>query len=191
MILHYRGKFPADKEIIAIIGPRGPSNNCSAEIIQHQRDCAMAYELARQAAKKGIVILSGLASGIDTAAHLGCLDEGGLTVAVVPFGLSAPVYPPENEKLAKDIINYGGCLVSQFAPEQPAVKWTFVARDKTQAMLSDKVLVVGTFPPNGVITGGTKYCARWARKLGKPLFHYRQIGNSFVVLRDKEVLIQK
>jgi len=190
--LHYLGQFPYGKECIAIVGPRNPSGGCHPSLLlQHRRDCEMAYELARRAAKKGIVVLSGLATGIDTFAHMGCLDGGGITVAVVPFGLSAPVYPPENKLLANKIISGGGCLVSQFQPHRYAATWTFIARDKTQAVLSDKVFVVGTFPPDGVITGGTKYCAAWAMKLGKPLYHFRQIGSEYIVLKDREVLIDR
>ncbi|SHE42282.1 DNA processing protein [Desulforamulus putei DSM 12395] len=191
MKLNFLGKFPYDKQIIAIIGPRRPAPGCSPlEMQQHQRDCAMAYKLAGEAAKKGIVVLSGLASGIDTAAHWGCLDAGGITVAVVPFGLQSAVFPAENQFLYQNIVTRGGCIVSQFDPDQPAVKWTFVARDKTQALLSEKILVVGTFPPDGVITGGTKHCARWARKMAKPLYHYRENNGHYVVLRDADVQIE-
>ena len=190
-MLQYLGEFPAaEQEIIAIIGPRRPNcNPNSEEMQQHRQDCTMAYELAKQAAKKGIAVLSGLATGIDTAAHLGCLDGGGKTVAVVPFGLAAPIYPKENISLYKRILNSGGCILSQFKPEQPAVNWSFVARDKTQALLAHKILVVATFPPLGLITGGTKHCAYWARKLAKPLYHYRQVNGQYLVFKDDEVLI--
>ncbi|SHK64427.1 DNA-processing protein DprA [Desulforamulus aeronauticus] len=189
-MLHYLGEFPIEQKIIAIIGPRRPScDDSSEEMQQHRRDCTMAYELARQAAKKGLVVLSGLATGIDTAAHLGCLDEGGLTIAVVPFGLAAPVYPPENLPLYTRILDGGGCIVSQFKPDQSAVKWSFVARNKTQALLAHKVLVVATFPPHGLITGGTKHCAYWARKMAKPLYHYREVAGKYLVFQNEEVFI--
>lgn len=191
MIFQCTGPFPENKIIVAIVGPRKPlKGQQSPDWIQHRRDCDIAYQLARQAAKKGIVVLSGLATGIDTAAHTGCLDAGGITVAVVPFGLSAPVYPPENKHLAGKIIQSGGCLLSQFKPSQPAAKWTFVARDKTQALLSNKIFVVGAFPPDGMITGGTRHCAQWARSFGKPLYHYRQINDSYVIMRNDEVIIK-
>lgn len=186
------GVFPANKEIIAIIGPRRPARGSSPEaIIQHQRDCEMAYLLARLAASKNIVVLSGLASGIDTAAHLGCLAGGGITIAVVPFGLAAPIFPPENHHLYQRIVAAGGCIISQFKPDQPAVKWTFIARDKTQALLSEKILVVGTFPPAGIITGGTKHCAMWARKMGKSLFHYREYQGKYNVYTNDDVIIEE
>ncbi|GAB6157559.1 hypothetical protein JCM39194_07590 [Desulfotomaculum varum] len=192
MNLNYLGKFPFEKQVVAIIGPRPPAPGCSSgEILQHQRDCAMAYQLAAQAAAKGLVVLSGLASGIDTAAHWGCLDAGGITVAVVPFGLQAAVFPAENQFLMQNIVGRGGCIVSQFSPEQPAVKWTFVARDKTQALLSEIIIVVGSFPPNGVISGGTKHCARWARKLSKPLYHYREINGRYMVLQGDRIKIDE
>ncbi|MEG6511454.1 DNA-processing protein DprA [Desulforamulus ruminis] len=187
MIFHCSGLFPENKKVIAIVGPRRPPLEDPSSI-QHLRDCHMAYTLARQAAKKGLVVLSGLATGIDTAAHNGCLDEGGITVAVVPFGLSAPVYPPENKDLAVKIMQRGGCLLSPFKSGQSTAKWTFVVRDKVQAMLSSKVLVVGTFPPDGIITGGTRHCARWARNLGKPLYHYLEMNGFYLVRKDCEIL---
>lgn len=191
-MLQFKGVFPEGKEIIAIVGPRAPSENgLYTELAQHKRDCQVAYQIARMAAKKGIVVLSGLASGIDTAAHQGCLDEGGITVAVLPFGLDARVYPPENLQLTHRILTNSGCLVSQFKPEQLAAKWTFIARDKTQALLSHKIFVVGTFPPEGIIIGGTKHCAHWARKIGKPLYHYRQINNQYRIFENAQVLIDK
>ncbi|ABO50449.1 Rossmann fold nucleotide-binding protein involved in DNA uptake-like protein [Desulforamulus reducens MI-1] len=187
---HYLGFFPENKEIIAIIGPRRPIKGSSAsEILQHQRDCDIAYHLAQQAARKDVVVLSGLATGIDTAAHLGCLDAGGITVAVVPFGLSAPISPAENRSLFHQIVHKGGCIVSQFKPKQPAAKWTFIVRDKTQAELSSKIVVVGTFPPNGLIVGGTRHCALWGRKMGKPLFHYREFNGQYVIYKDQQVSI--
>ncbi|RYD05419.1 hypothetical protein N752_08730 [Desulforamulus aquiferis] len=112
-------------------------------------------------------------------------------MAVLPNGLSAPVYPPENTELAEQIVAAGGCLVSQFKPEQTPKKWTFIARDKTQALLSQKIIVVGTFPPEGIITGGTKYCAHWARKMNKSLYHYRQVNNCYKVFKDDQVIIRK
>lgn len=192
MLLNFLGNFPKDKEIIAIIGPRRPTRNSFLyDTEQHTRDCEVAYQLAQEAARKGIVVLSGLAEGIDTAAHLGCLNEGGITVAVVPFGLNAPVFPKENTQLYKRIIENNGCIVSQFNSEQKAVKWSFVARDKTQAILSEKIIVVGTFPPIGLITGGTKHCANWAQKMGKPLYHYREFKGQYIILKDNDIQIEK
>lgn len=186
------GRFPDDQEIVAIIGPRKPSSDSPhAEVLQHIRDCEVAYKLAQAAVKKGIAVLSGLASGIDTAAHLGSLDQGGITIAVVPFGLSAPVYPPENTPLFKKIISNKGCILSQFHAQQRVRKWTFVARDKTQAILSQKIIVVGTFPPNGIITGGTKHCAGWALKLGKPLYHYSEVDCQYRITWGHQVMIGK
>lgn len=188
----FLGVFPKHKEIIAIIGPRRPAQDSSPVALQqHQRDCAMAYYLARRAASKNIVVLSGLATGIDTAAHLGCLDGGGITIAVVPFGLAAPIFPPENYNLYQRIISEGGCIISQFKLDQPAAKWTFIARDKTQALLAEKILVVGSFPPLGIISGGTKHCAKWARKMAKPLFHYRESQGRYNIYTNDEVIIEE
>lgn len=90
---------------------------------------AAAAGLARGLAQANVTVLSGLARGIDTAAHSAALDAGGATVAVIGTGILAPVYPPENDELACRIVENGGAIVSQFWPEAPPQKINFPRRE--------------------------------------------------------------
>ena len=75
----------------------------------------IAYKMAYELAKKGIVIVSGMAFGIDGIAHRGCLDAGGTTVAVLGTPIDH-IYPAQHKPLAKEIIKKGGAIISEYAP---------------------------------------------------------------------------
>ncbi len=103
IILYVKGEIPKDiNKNIAIVGTR----NLTYHGNRLARDCSKAL------AEKGYIIVSGLARGTDTAAHLGALDGGGKTIAVLGGGIDT-IYPPENDELSKDIINNGGALISE------------------------------------------------------------------------------
>ena len=78
----------------------------------------IAYDLAYKLAKKGVVIVSGLAFGIDTIGHKGCLDAGGTTVAVLGTPIDR-IYPTAHLSVAKQIIDQGGAIISEYAPRTP------------------------------------------------------------------------
>jgi DNA processing protein len=99
-----------------------------------------AYNLAAEAAKRKVLVVSGLASGIDTAAHLGALDHGGKTIAVMATGIDR-VYPPKNQQLAQRIRERGG-LVSQFLPGSPATRSSFRARNSVISGLAVASVVI-------------------------------------------------
>ncbi len=131
-LLYVRGSLHAeDGRGVAIVGTRGPTHAAAA----------VAQKLARGLAERGRTIVSGLARGIDTSAHLGALEAGrGRTVAVVGGGLRH-LFPIENEALAQEIAERG-CLVSEVPPDTKVRRALLIARDRIQAALSAAVIVV-------------------------------------------------
>ena len=97
--------------------------------------------LARDLASRGISIISGLARGIDAAAHRGAIAGNGKTVAVIGTGIDA-VYPRENTGLVRDILASGGCLVTQFPLGTPPIKENFPYRNRIISGLALGVLIV-------------------------------------------------
>jgi DNA processing protein len=97
--------------------------------------------LSRDLASRGITVVSGLARGIDTAAHRGSIRGQGRTVAVMGTGIDN-VYPKENRKIADEIVDSGGCLVTQFPLGTPPIKENFPYRNRIISGLSYGVLIV-------------------------------------------------
>lgn len=120
-----------------------------------------AYRLGKQYAAEGYIIVSGLALGCDTAAHRGCLDAKGLTIAVVATGLNL-THPAENSRLQSDILAGGGLLLSEQPLNTPHSPQRLVARNRLQAALSRQV-IVAQCPERS----GTLHTVRFAHKYGK------------------------
>jgi DNA processing protein len=116
---------------VAIVGSRRPSPYGEA----------VAEQLGVELARAGVIVISGLALGIDAAAHRGALIGGGVTVAVMGTGVDV-VYPAAHVKLAEEILAAGGALVSQFPDGTTPRRHNFPARNWTMATLSDVVVVV-------------------------------------------------
>lgn len=116
--------------MVAIVGSRRPT----------AYGLAVAERLGRELAAAGLTVVSGMAKGIDTAAHTGALAAGGATVAVFGCGLDV-IYPAENRKLAERIAR-DGLLLSEFVPGTPAHPQNFPIRNRVVSGLSEGVLVV-------------------------------------------------
>lgn len=131
--LYVRGDWQAcfEQPCVAVIGSR----MCST---YGQNASEM---LARDLASRGICVVSGLARGIDSAAHRGAIKAGGRTVAVIGTGLDS-IYPKENAKLVEEIVASGGAVVSQFPLGTPPIKENFPYRNRIISGLSMGVLVV-------------------------------------------------
>jgi DNA processing protein len=126
---------------------------------------AIAARLAGGLARAGVTVLSGLARGIDTAAHAATIEAGGRTIAVIGNGILGHVYPPENQDLARRIIDGGGAVVSQFWPEAPPQKANFPRRNVVMSGMA-----AGTVVVEASATSGAKMQARLALEHGKRLF---------------------
>ena len=136
---------------VAVVGTR----NCT------QYGKHITYDLARELAKAGAVIVSGLAAGIDGVAHQAALDAGGRTVAVLGHGLDR-IYPSHHRELAKGILASGGALVSEYDIGMPPLPWNFVQRNRLISGLSQAIVVT-----EAGIKSGALITARDALNQGK------------------------
>ena len=143
---------------VAIIGSRNADSNGTDA----------AYRLGRNYAENGWVVVSGLAAGCDTAAHQGCLDAGGKTIAIVATGLDR-VHPKANIALQEDILRLGGLILSELPLGTKANPTRLIARTRLQAALSDPIIVAQCAKQSG-----TMYTIAFAQKYGKHLLavHY-------------------
>jgi DNA processing protein len=152
--LTYRGTLQADDaRSVAVVGTR----EASLEGI------ATARHLAAQLVEAGVTVLSGLARGIDTAAHQATLEAGGRTIAVMGTGIRL-VYPPENDALARRIAETGA-IVSQFWPDSPPTTYSFPRRNVVMSGMGQGTVVV-----EASATSGAKLQARYALEHGKRVF---------------------
>ncbi len=157
LILYVKGNIEALSmpHAIAIIGTREPS------VIGVQ---AGEY-FSQKFASAGFNIVSGLALGCDTAAHKGALSVNGITTAFVASGLDMPIYPQGNTQLAKDIIENGGALISEYPIGEPYMANRFVERDRLQSGLANACLAIQTG-----IKGGTLHAVNATIDNRKPLY---------------------
>ena len=118
----------------------------------------MAYRLANQIGKQGHVVISGLALGCDTAAHRGCLDADGQTIAVVASGLDI-THPKVNKLLQDEIVAKGGTILSEHPFGVKANPTRLVARCRMQVVLTQSIIVAQC-----PIISGTMYAVRFAQE---------------------------
>lgn len=130
---------PADALAVAIVGSRRPT----------PYGLAVAEKMAGELARAGVVVVSGMARGIDSSAHVGALSAGGPTVAVLGCGVDV-VYPRENQRLMEKIMA-GGAVLSEFAPGSPPEAWHFPVRNRIISGLCKATLVVEAGERSGAL----------------------------------------
>ena len=152
--LFVRGELRRDDAVaVAVVGARQAS----------EAGLKRARQMARALVGSGVTVVSGLANGIDTAAHEEALERGGRTIAVLGTGILR-TYPAENRELAERIAGQGA-LVSQFWPSQPPARHTFPRRNVVTSGLSQGTVVI-----EASSTSGAKMQARLALQHGKHAF---------------------
>jgi DNA processing protein len=117
-------------------------------------------------ARAGVCVISGLALGIDGAAHAGALDGGGRTIGILGGG-HRQFYPRRNRSLAEAMIAAGGAVLSPYAPDEPARPPYFLQRNGLVAALSDAVVIV-----EAALRSGALNTASWAAELGVDVYAY-------------------
>lgn len=144
--------LPGDRVAVALVGTRAPTS----------QGRLIAFEMARDLAGAGMTVVSGLAMGIDAAAHRGALEAGGRTIACLGTGVDVP-YPRLNTALFQKI-PLRGALVSEYEPGTGALPFRFPQRNRIISGMSLGVVVVEAGEKSGaLITAG------WALKQGRPV----------------------
>jgi len=154
LTLFWKGTItPADARAVAIVGTREAS----------EESIVVAYEWAASMAARGWTVVSGLARGIDTAAHRGALKGRGRSLAILGSGVEA-IYPSSNADLAQKLIA-SGAVISEFAPDSPPSPAQLAFRNRLIAAFSRAVIVV-----EAGLTSGAIYAAESAHDHGSPVF---------------------
>ena len=133
------------------------------------RDCTeygrkVSYHFSKELSAEGLCIVSGMALGIDGMAHQATIDHKGKTIAVLGGGFNHP-YPKENEWLIHKLLENGGCLLTEYAPEiEPDIK-KFPKRNRIISALSDSLLVV-----EAAYRSGSSITVKYAKEQGKKVY---------------------
>jgi len=172
--LFLRGENATFEKSIAIVGTRSPSDEARN----------FAQNLSTTLVERGYTIISGLALGIDSAAHFGALiHPEGRTGAVLGCGV-LNIYPTEHERLAEKV-TLQGFVISEVSPETTTSPANLVARNRIITGLSDGVIVVET-----AVDGGAMYAARFANQQGRPVYTLdsKASGNQSLIAAGATVL---
>ena len=168
LYLYYIGNINLlTNKSVAIIGTRKPSEYAIQKTIEY----TTAF------IKRNIVVVSGLALGIDTVAHNTCINNNGLTIAVMPTGLDN-IQPTSNKELARQIIINNGCIISEYSIGTPLNKFNYAKRDRIQSALSNAILVTEAAEKSGTMIAVNKNL-----KEQKPV--YQDINNDNNIIKNK------
>ncbi len=161
-------QLPSAPPILYVLGELKEQDSYAVAVVGTRKASVegkeAAHWLAGELASNGITVISGLARGIDTAAHGGALDKGGRTIAVIGTGLDE-VYPPENKRLWASILDSGGAIISQFPPNSPPRRWQFPMRNRLMSGMAQGTVVV-----EAGRTSGAKLQAELAAEQGRIVF---------------------
>lgn len=153
--IFFTGTLPEVRQpTVAIVGTRKPTHY--GQEVTHR----LAYELA----KRGVVIVSGLALGTDGIAHRGALEAGGVTIAILANSVDT-IYPKSHQTLGEQIIAQGGAIMSEYEPPVSARDFQFLARNRIVSGLSDAVIIT-----EAALRSGTLSTAARALEQGKDVF---------------------
>lgn len=157
-IIYAKGNIRClNEKAIAVIGTREPT----------EYGAKIAEQLGFVLGRDGYTVVSGLAYGCDKFGHEGCLRAGGKTVAVMAGGLDK-IYPAKHKELASEIVEAGGCLISEYPVNTRTFQNYFVERDRLQSGLSEGIIVVETD-----VKGGTWHTIQYAREYGRRVGCYK------------------
>lgn len=159
--------------MVGVIGTREPT----------QEEYNRAYNTGKTLAQRGFVVVSGLAKGLDSAAHRGALDGSGMTVAIVNTPIEQTIYPRENQQLAERIRRQG-CIIHPFkerAREDRGERPThfikrLLERDRLLAYLCPRIIVISN---NDTIKGGTRYAVHFGIEWGREVFRCNSDGKYY------------
>jgi len=141
-LLYCMGELKSEENCFAIVGTR----RCSS----YGKE--ITWKIVSDLAQTGLTIVSGFAPGIDTIAHKAVIEMKKRTIAVLGTGLDEKfIYPKSNLRLIDKILEYGGAIISEFEPQTPGAKYTFVQRNRIISGLSFGVLVVEARIKSGAI----------------------------------------
>ena len=176
---NFQNKQFADNLKISIVGTRRATSEGKA----------LAKELAKKLSEKGIIIVSGLAMGIDTAAHQGTVEANGRTIGVLANGLDS-IYPAQNENLAEKILESGGAIISEYPPGTPALPHQFLERNRIVSGLRDAITIIEAPERSGSLV-----TARLAAEQGREVLvfpgplHHPNYKGSHKLIRDGARLV--
>lgn len=155
--LWYIGNLPKRRPTVAIVGSRKPTDYGKSVNI------SLTTDLAR----RGVIIVSGLAIGHDSIAHQTCLDAGGTTVAVIGNGLDS-IYPKRNERLAERIVERGGAIISEYSPDTPVYPSHFLERNRLISALADVVIIIEAGERSGTLNTAAHALAQGKEVMAVP-----------------------
>lgn len=174
-VLYYKGKLPNEdrfKNSVALVGTRNISS-IGEKFIE---------EIAEYLERKDIFNISGLALGADTLGHKKTL---GITGAVLGQGLAKEIYPRENKKLAEEILENNGFLLSELPPLENISAINLIKRNRMQSALADSLIIAETY-----LKGGTVHTFKYAREQKKEIY-ISEHNKNFIEKYKKDLIVIK